>query len=499
MINMEYAIAVLDIGKTNKKLVIYDDSLNQVDSVFTSIPAINHEELEVENVDEIEKWFLENLKSMGVKYPIKSISISTHGATCSCIDDNGELSVPVVAYTNEVDEILHSDFYRNMGDPDTLQRQTGTAQVKPLINLGKLIYFLQTRFPDRFDNTKSILFYPQYFGYRLTGTVSADFTYAGCHTYLWDFKKWSWSNLCDKLGIRENLPVEVKRPGEVLGTISPDIAERTGLSSETEVTVGIHDSNSSLIPYLVKDEKNFVLNSTGTWCVLMHPSEIFHFDKDEIGKTVFYNISARENLVKTAIFMGGLEFETHMKHILKASGTKSFPVFDKDDVQRALNCCNDFIIPGIVRGAGQFPQSEPRVVEGEQVFPVESLNEDTIPSFFRDLKYAYAVLNLSLAIQTKVALDRIKPPDGSPIYIEGGFRKNDVYIKLLAFMYPHNPVYTTDIKEATSLGAAMLSKVSLEKKELEDLKDLVSIEMNRVEPESFSGFDEYMERFLSLV
>lgn len=495
---MEYAIAVLDIGKTNKKVVIYDEKLRQIDSVYRSIPAVPFEELEVENAKEIEEWFLKEAGRFGKKYPVKVLSVSTHGATCACVDGKGELSVPVIAYTNEPEESLHDEFYKVAGRPEDLQMTTGTAQVKPLINLGKLLFFARKRFPGEFARTERILMYPQYFGYRLTGKAAADCTFAGCHTYLWDFGKWTWSEVCDKLEIKNLLPETVCRPGDVLGTITPEIAGKTGLSPDTIVTAGIHDSNSSLIPYLVKGEKDFILNSTGTWCVVMHPSEKYGFSGDELGKTVFYNISAREELVKTAIFMGGLEFEKYSSHLKRINGEDAFPGYDKVVIQSVLDGMSDFIIPGIVRGAGQFPDSEPMVIEGDQSFTPEDLDGEILPRFFGDFSYGYAVLNLSLAIQTKVALDRIKAPAGSPIYIEGGFRKNDVYIKLLASLYPDSPVYTTDISEATSFGAAMLGKAAVENVALDSLKDLVEIEMHRVEPDSFSGMDEYVKKFLSI-
>ena len=70
---MEYAIAVLDIGKTNKKLVIYDDQLKQLDSIYSSMPTIKYNNLDVEDIDGINFWFMESLKTMGEKYPIKVI------------------------------------------------------------------------------------------------------------------------------------------------------------------------------------------------------------------------------------------------------------------------------------------------------------------------------------------------------------------------------------------------------------------------------------------
>jgi len=495
---MEYAIAVLDIGKTNKKLVIFDDNLNQIDSIYSSFPTIKYEELDVEDIDGIDSWFLEGLKVMGEKYPIKIISVTTHGATGVCIDKKGKPSVPVVAYTNEVNETFHDEFYNLAGTRDELQVKTATAEVKPLINYAKLLYFLKKRFPVNFEKTETILLYPQYFSYKLTGITSADFTYAGCHSYLWNFKEWRWSDVAEKLGILSKLPKNINKPGDILGKIAENIAIKTNLDPDTIVTTGIHDSNSSLLPYLINGEENFILNSTGTWCVVMHPTKELSFTKEELGKMVFYNISANRDLVKTAIFMGGLEFETYTDILKKLHKRDDYPEFDLKLTEQILSESSNFILPGVVKGAGQFPDSDPRIVENDTIYKLTEVQENvTRPEFFKNYEKAYHILVLSLVLQTKISIERVNAPEGSPIYIEGGFRHNKSYIKLIASAFPNNPVYITNISEATSFGAALLGKGAYEKKDNKDLKDFVKIDSRKIEPVSIDGLERYFETFLS--
>ncbi len=495
---MDYAIAVLDIGKTNKKLVIFDNNLKQIDSIYSSFPTLKYEDLDIENTRGIDSWFIAGLKTMGSKYPIKVISVTTHGATGVCIDKKGNPSIPVVAYTNEVSEEFHDEFYNLVGARDALQVKTATAEVKPLINYAKLLYFLKKRFPVDFEKTEKILFYPQYFSYKLTGKAAADFTYAGCHSYLWDFKEWRWSDVADKLGILSKLPENINKPGDILGKISEETAEKTKLDPDTIVTTGIHDSNSSLLPYLIHGEENFILNSTGTWCVVMHPTKELSFTKEELGKMVFYNISANKGLVKTAIFMGGLEFEIYTDILKKLHNRDDFPELDIILAEQILKESNNFILPGVVKGAGQFPDSEPRIVENNKVYQLSDLQGgNSIPEFFNYYEKAYHILVLSLVIQTKVAIDRVNAPACSPVYIEGGFRHNKSYIKLIASIFPKSPVYITNISEATSFGAALLGKGAYEGKENKDLKEFVNIDFSRIESSKIDGFEGYFKTFLS--
>jgi len=185
------------------------------------------------------------------------------------VNAQGERATPVTSYTTEVDETFNNEFYETFGDSRELQRVTASPRFDALLNVAKAIYFARKRFPDGFARITHILNYPQYFGFRLTGNVGAEWTMVGCHSYLWDFQRGKYSSVAEGLGLLDKLPAKIRKPWDVLGTICPSVAENTGLDRDTVVTMGIHDSNASRLPYLIKVDEDFVLNSTGTWCVLM--------------------------------------------------------------------------------------------------------------------------------------------------------------------------------------------------------------------------------------
>lgn len=490
------SFAILDIGKTNKKICIYDQELKMIDSKYKSFPAKLIDGLEIEDIEGIEQWLIATLKDLSELYNIEVISISTHGATMVCIDKNGNAAVPPVAYTNEVDLDVHDKFFNKVGSPLDLQRSTATAELRPLINIGKLIYFLQTKYESQFKNVDSILFYPQYFAYKLTGKISTDYTYAGCHTYLWDFEKSDWSKVADTLNIRDLLPKDVKKPTEVLGTIKPDLVEKTGLSPDTKITYGIHDSNASLVPFLISEKDDFVMNSTGTWCVAMHPQEKVQFFEDEIGKQVFFNLSAQGKPVKTSVLMAGLEFETYLTILQKLHNTTEFPGVNEDKLQEALAQKECFIMPGLVKGAGQFPDSDPGVWFKDIWYSYDDIESGkNVPEVFQDFQLSFQYLLLSMVTQTKTALLRVGMKPGMPIYLEGGFSRNRGYRSLLASCFPENPVLLTDLDEATAFGTALTAKAALEQKELKELSQYISFNKTKVELIKTPGLNEFMEAF----
>ena len=495
-------VLVLDIGKTNKKIALYDQSMNLIDMISRNFPALERQGYREEQVDSIEQWFLGVMADVAAKHTIRAISITTHGACAVCVNEKGEPAVPVLDYTTEVSEDVHTRFCNSVGSAPQLQISTNTAEVRPLINVAKLLFYTKELFQKDFTQVKHILMYPQYFAYRLTGQIWADYTYLGCHTYLWDFEQGQYSHVADSLGIRDLLPSKVSYPGDSAGNLKTEIAQTMGVTHAIPVLIGVHDSNSSLIPYLINTEGDFMLNSTGTWCVAMHPETKAQLKPEDIGKTVFYNLSVNNSPVKTAIFLGGLEFQTWTEYLQGLHGRTDYPEFNNELAQHCISECKDFILPGVVQGAGQYPQSVAALVTNNSLYLLQDLRGlglNEVPEILQSYEKAYTVLLLSLALHTKAAFEQaglthgsVESRNGQPIYIEGKFRETRGYTILLASLFPGNPVYTTEVQEATSYGAALLGWAGLLNRNLDEMKDLAQFEKQEVPLVLLDDLDAYI-------
>lgn len=495
-----YQIAVLDIGKTNKKILIFDKDLKVLDERITRIPEIESKGLLLDDVSSLKTWILSTLSELANSYNIKVISTSAHGATYSLVDENIESVVPQIAYNTDPGDEFNEAFYKKCGDPIALQKSTATPNFNLLINPAKGIFYTQNNFPEAFEKTRHLIFYAQFFGSWLTGNVCADPTYVGNHSYLWDFKENDWSDVADKLSVRKLLPKKFKNPWDAIGTIKPAIAEKTGLNLDTIVTVGIHDSNGSMLPYMISMKEPFLLNSTGTWCVIMNEKEEVKFEEEELGKVVFYNMNAFWKPIKTAIFLGGMEFEHYSNLLQKLHHRHDIPEFDHQVYQQVLSENEKFILPSVAKGIGQFPDSDPRVIENGKVYPLGAIEEGrNIPDFFNNYEEAFAVLNLSLAIQTKVSFDRAEIQKGVNVFTEGGFSKNDSYNILLRSFYPESDFFLTNLKEASAFGAAMCGKVAWENGDIRSLDQLIEIEKKPVPSSDLVGVETYYEKYIDLI
>jgi L-fuculokinase len=496
---MDKALVAIDIGMTNKKIALFDEKLRLLDSDSASFGPRIVEGIECHDLEAIEEWLFGRIAHYARSNEIGAISVSTHGATVVFTDDEGEACAPCVYYTHDPGPGFDERFYALVGDRQALQRETGTADLGALINPAKTILFTKERFPQSFSKTRCILNYPQYWAYRLTGVAVAEATATGAHTYLWNWIAAGYSEVAGRLDILDRLPGGPRTSWEAIGAVSAPVAERLGLGSGVLVTAGIHDSNSSLLPHLVKGAfADFVLNSTGSWLVAMHPMETYGFSDDEIGKTVFYNRSAFGKPVKTALFPGGLEYEAWNRLIEDQAGRPVRPVVS--DYEEVVTHKAGYVLPGIVGGLGQFPESRGGILEGHQFHSFAEIQaRRASPSMLCRPELAKAALNLSLAIQTVTSLRRIGLGPATAICTEGGFRKNDDYLSLVAQALPDNVFMTTDLAEASLIGSAICALAALVRTSAASLAPLLPIKYTRVLPGwKLTGLDTYTSDFIEV-
>jgi ribulose kinase len=107
--------------------------------------------------------------------------------------------------------------------------------------------------------------------------------------------------------------------------------------------------------------------------------------------------------------------------------------------------------------------------EGKRVFFRDGVAEDYIDHSidlkkFRNFEEAYHQLMIDLIDLTVSSINLITGEDDSTrnIYITGGFSKNPIFLKGIARQYSEKNVCTSDIPNATSLGAALVLWKALE-------------------------------------
>jgi sugar (pentulose or hexulose) kinase len=452
-------VAVIDIGKTNKKIALVDRALTVRATRQASFPArLGEDGVLVEQVEAIWAWLRRELATLFREQPFHAISVSTHGACWVALDGAGRPSVPVIAYEHDLgaaQAAFDGEFYRRCGPLERLQDETGSCDLPLLVNPAKGIAFAQRTWPTSWGATRAILNYPQYWGFLLTGQQAAEPTCTANHSFLFAVRDRAPSSAARLLGVDRLIDWDLRQPWDRLGTLSADLQSELNLPA-LPVTVGIHDSNAALLPYLVKYRgRDFVLNSTGTWCVAMHQVERVAYREDELGQKVIFNIDAFGRYHKTSFLMGGMDYGLYHGLI----GGRD-PGFDARRVDAALARGDRAVLPGAY--PSQFPACSGGLRHGSTTVELAALRQGKGPAWFTDAASGHDLLNISLALQSEVALRRTDIGPGTAIFVEGGFRNNPTFLAVLAALFPTNPVVVTSLAQASSAGAALLGHALLE-------------------------------------
>jgi len=415
-------VAVLDVGKTNVKAVIVDGeqrreiaARTRPNRVLTDGPYPHFD------VDGIFAFFLSALKELYAEFGFDAISITAHGASGALLREDG-LALPVLDYEFRYPAEIESAYDR-IRPPFS---ETFSPRLPGGLNLGAQFHYQKTAFPEAFAGVRTIVTYPQYWAWRLTGAAATEVTSLGCHTDLWRPREKRFSGLVEALGIGGKL-APVRNPSDVLGHVTDEIAAAIGLDRPVPVHCGIHDSNASLLSHLGQHDAPFAVVSTGTWVVLFAVGgDLDHLDPQ---RDTLANVDAFGRAVPSARFMGGREFEL----LTKGQGAATPAAIERVVDEGIL------FMPSVVPGCGPFPDAEQRVVNAPS-----GRNPDEI----------YVAASLYATLMTKACLDLTRA--AGPIVVEGPFARNALYVEALSKATDRS-VMPVASSTGTSVGAALLA------------------------------------------
>ena len=293
-------VAVIDIGKTNAKVLLMDLASGAEVAVFkTPNLVVNAPPYPHFDTDALWDFVCDSLQRLAIQHQIDAISITTHGACAALVDANGALSLPILDYEYAGPDSLPD--YNSLRPPFA---QTGSPRLPGGLNLGAQIYWLAQTHPTEFARTAHILTYPQYWAHRLTGVAASEVTSLGCHTDLWNPWTATFSSLVAQQGWTKLFPPV--QPADTCFPLRPELAAALGLPAGLSVHSGLHDSNASLLPYLGSAEA-FSVVSTGTWMINMAiggPALSLDPTRDAL-----VNVNALGGPTPTARYMAGREFD----------------------------------------------------------------------------------------------------------------------------------------------------------------------------------------------
>jgi sugar (pentulose or hexulose) kinase len=417
-------VAVIDIGKTNAKLALVDlDALQEVAVRTTPNTVLTDGLYPHFDCDRLWSFILDGLADLNRETPVDAISVTTHGCAAALLLADGALAMAVLDYEFAGPEETGAE-YDAVRPPFS---ETGTPRLPLGLNLGAQIFWQERVFPAEFAKVRSILTYPQYWAWRLSGALANEATSLGCHSDLWNPHRRTFSSLVARQGWDKKF-APVRAASEKLGPVLPDLSAKLGLKPDLPVHCGIHDSNASLYPHLRQRPAPFSVVSTGTWVIAMSVGG--WAGSLEAARDCLLNVNALGDPVPSARFMGGREFSTLVRDTENCTNADLKHVLDNGVM----------LLPSVQQGSGPFPHREHSWIgDAAALTPGQR----------------FAVVSLYLAMMSATCLGLTGA--GGPTIVEGPFAKNRVFGGMLAVATGRDVLASSGSATGTSIGAALLA------------------------------------------
>jgi len=428
-------ILIFDIGKTNKKVLLFNRHLKIIKEEEVQFPEITDDDgFPCDDIVSIEKWIDKTLERFvnDRAYNIVAVNFTTYGATLGFLDQNGKRITPVYNYLKPMPEGTLEPLYSRYEGISEFSRRTASPALG-FLNSGLQILWLKKLKPGVFNKVNNILHLPQYLSYRHTGKIVSEHTSIGCHTAMWDFDRMEYHQWLRDEGIVLPAP------------IATDTVYETKISGRNVKTgIGIHDSSASLVPYLKGSKDEFILLSTGTWCINMNPFNYAPLTSYQLENDSLCYMSVNQKPVKSSrVFLG---------HIHDVNSERLCQLFKVDNNYYKNIKPDKELINKLHR------ENNPDAEFFRNRVPVDYVDTKINSGRFSNFTEAYhrLMIDLTRLVVESINLIVAENDKTSSVYISGGFARNELFTGLLADKFRDKKVYTSKIDNATSLGAALV-------------------------------------------
>lgn len=429
-------IAIFDIGKTNKKLFLFDEAYQIVYENSVCLPETVDEDGEpCEDLVRLRSFVFSSLSAVFQKkaFTVKAVNFSTYGASFVHLDREGNPVTPLYNYLKVYPQDLLDQFYAAYGGKESFSITTASPVLGHL-NSGMQLYWLKHRKPNLYKKIAVSLHLPQYLSTLLTGKFFSDLTSIGCHTNLWDFSRQAYHRWVEQEGISQQLAPIVA---------SSHVEYTSVRNGQYRVGVGLHDSSAALIPYLASFQEPFVLLSTGTWCISLNPFNPTLLTKEELQLDCLCYLTYEGKSVKASRLFAGNEHEQQTKRLAEQ--------FGKPQEYYKTVRLNKELLSALAAA----PAENSTVEQGTPLLQASRFSLRNLAGF-QSYEEAYHQLVKDLVVQQVEATGRVlnKAPV-KKLFVDGGFGNNAIYMHLLAEAYPALEVYAAKMAQASALGAAL--------------------------------------------
>ncbi len=240
----------IDVGTSGCKAELFDVNANSLAKAYQAYPIIHPRSgWSEENPEDWWRAVVDTtrkvLKDSKVDpSQVKGLSVSCTNA-CVPVNEKGEALRNAIM---QIDRrtIPQAERIKEKLSEEKVFEVTGNP-VAPGSFTAPIILWLKENEPETFDKTYKFMVPTGYIVHRLTGRFTVDWSRAAT-TLLFDIKDRRWcEEFCDELGIPLDKLPELHSSWEIVGTVTEEAAELTGLREGTPVVAGCMDTVAAAV------------------------------------------------------------------------------------------------------------------------------------------------------------------------------------------------------------------------------------------------------------
>ncbi|WP_458115949.1 rhamnulokinase [Arthrobacter sp. D2-10] len=363
---------------------------------------------------------------------IASIGIDTWAVDYGLVNPAGELLAQPFSYRDD----------RVKGSVEKVHEKVDHARLYSTTGLQFLPFntIYQLAAERNLDEVQALLI-PDLLAYRLTGQRRTEVTNAST-TGLFDAVAGEWATeFFDALELPADLFPPLIGPGELIGNLMPEVADRTKLPASTKViAVGSHDT-ASAVAAVPASSPNFAYISSGTWSLV--GMELRHPVLTEASRTAnFTNERGVDRTIRYLRNVGGLWLLSECQRSWAEDGT--------DETLEALLAAAAALPPG---GPQIDADSDAFVPPGDMPQRIQhAVGDSQSPLLQHPAAIVRCILD-SLAVgyaRTLADAETLTGVEAEVVHIVGGGSQNQLLCQLTADA-TGKPVIAGPV-EATALG-----------------------------------------------
>lgn len=492
---MKDHLIAYDFGTGGIKASIYSADGFSLASVFKPYDTIYpntgwHEQRPVDWWNSIVKSTHELLDSSGIsKESILALSISGHSLGVVPIDKHGAVLLPTIPIWSDTRaEKQAKDFFSSYSYTEWYHL-TGNGFPAHLYTAFKLLWYKQNR-PDMFKNIFKVLGTKDYINFRLTGSIATDPSYASGSGF-YNLKTNSYDNdLLARFGFDIKLFPEIHPSTHIIGTLTDEASNETGLPAHVKVVAGgVDNSCMALGARGIKEGRVYTSLGSSSWIAITSHQPILN---NHLKPYVFAHVVPNMYTSATAIFSAGSSYQWIRNELCKdllAGKTDPYIAMEKLAQKSPVGANKLIFNPSLAGGSGT--DKTPNVRGAFIGLDLKHTRQDIIRAAME-----------GIALSLRIALNKLREMSeiSNQMLVVGGGGKSQLWRQIFADVYGLDILETSVGQNAGSLGAAALAAVGLglwkDFSNIDTVHKLINVQ--KPDPKAREAYNRILEVFMKI-